>query len=85
VPSGDDRADIIFLDRATFSARHPGVMLDLLPEEGSACLSIRVRDYSAAQQCVAAAGLPAVVRPDRLAVTPSEGTGVVIELVPQLA
>jgi len=83
VPSGSGRADIVFLTRDTFTARHPGVTLDLLPEEGSACLSIRVRDYAMAQQHVAASGLPAVIRPDRLAVLPTAGTGIVVELLPR--
>ena len=44
-------------------------------------LSVRVADYSAAQQCVAASGIPAVIGPDRLAVPASAATGIMVELI----
>lgn len=83
VPSGNGRADIVFLTRETFMARHPGVSPEALPQGGVACLSLGVRDYAAAQTCVAASGMPALVRPERLSVLPAEGTGVVVELRPR--
>jgi len=43
VPSGPGRADLVFLDRATLAARHPGVSLDGLPDEGGAALVIGTR------------------------------------------
>lgn len=38
VPTGSGRADLVFLDRATLAARHPGQSLDGVPEEGAAVL-----------------------------------------------
>lgn len=81
VESGSGRAEMVFLTPEMLSARHPGLTLDGLPAEGSACLSVRVADYSAAQQCVAASGIPAVIGPDRLAVPASAATGIMVELI----
>jgi catechol 2,3-dioxygenase-like lactoylglutathione lyase family enzyme len=48
VPTGTGRGDLVFLDRATLAARHPGVSLAGLPEEGAAALVIGTKDPEAA-------------------------------------
>ena len=52
VPTGPGRADLVFLDRATLAARHPGVSLDGLPEEGAAALVLGTRDLVGAARAL---------------------------------
>jgi catechol 2,3-dioxygenase-like lactoylglutathione lyase family enzyme len=75
VPSGDNRADLVFLTRAGLAARHPGVALDGLPEEGGAALVLGTKDLSAAARAIGAAAGAAV------AVPPSRATGVLLRFV----
>ncbi len=81
VASGIGRAEMVFLTREALATRHPGITQDGLPTEGSACLSVRVADYSAAQHCIVASGVPAVIGADRLAVPASAATGILVELI----
>lgn len=75
VRSGADRADFIFLDRATLAKRHPGVALGGLPEEGAVGLRIAVANAAAATNAVGAAGIPG----ERTVTVPaSAATGVLI-------
>ncbi|MBU8536673.1 VOC family protein [Falsiroseomonas tokyonensis] len=62
VASGAHRADFVFLDRATLAARHPGVALDGLPEQGAAALVLGTADLPAAAKAlgVSAGGTVAV-------------------------
>src|SRR3954464_6544690 len=48
VPSGSDRADFVFLNRAQLSARYPDVALTGLPERGGAGLVVVTCDPAAA-------------------------------------
>ena len=48
VPTGQGRADLVFLNHAILAERHPGVSLDGLPEEGAAALVLGTRDFPAA-------------------------------------
>lgn len=64
VPTGAGRAEIVFLDRALLAARHPGVSLDGLPEEGAAALVLATRDLAGAAKALGTApgatvGVPA--------------------------
>jgi catechol 2,3-dioxygenase-like lactoylglutathione lyase family enzyme len=75
VPSGGGRADFVFLTRAQLAARHPGVALDGLPEEGGAALVIGTTDLAAAARAI---GVPAGAT---VAVPPTRGTGVLVRFV----
>ena len=75
VPSGGNRADFVFLDRGQLAARHPGVALEGLPEEGGAALVIGTKDLGAAAQAVGAPAGGAVVVP------PARATGVLLRFV----
>ena len=75
VPSGGQRADFIFLDRAVLARRHPGVSLAGLPEEGAVGLKIAVADAAAAAKAAGTVG----VRAERGVTVPaSAATGVMI-------
>jgi hypothetical protein len=76
VPSGSTRGDIVFLDRATLAARHPGVALDGLPEEGGAALVLGTKDMAAAAKALGTAPGATVAAP------PSRATGVLLRFVP---
>ena len=55
VPTGGGRADLVFLDRATLAARHPGVSLDGLPAEGAAALVLATGDLAGAARALGTA------------------------------
>jgi hypothetical protein len=75
VPSGGGRGDVVFLDRATLAARHPGVALDGLPEEGGAALVLATGDLAAAARALGTApGAP-------VAAAPAQATGVLLRFV----
>jgi hypothetical protein len=76
VPSGSTRGDFIFLDRATLAARHPGVPLDGLPEEGAAALVLGTKDMAAAAKALGTAAGATV------AASPSRATGLLLRFVP---
>jgi hypothetical protein len=74
VATGGSRADLVFLTRAALAARHPGVALDGLPEEGGAALVLGTKDLAAAARAVGAEGAT-------VAVPPSRATGVLLRFV----
>ncbi|PWS36909.1 VOC family protein [Falsiroseomonas bella] len=76
VPSGSTRGDFVFLDRATLAARHPGVALDGLPEEGGAALVLGTKDMAAAAKALGTA------KGATVAAAPSRATGVLLRFVP---
>lgn len=75
VPTGAGRADIVFLDRATLAARHPGVSLDGLPEEGAAALVLATKDLAGAAKALGTAPGATV------AVPAARATGVLLRFV----
>lgn len=77
VPTATGRADIVFLDRTQLAARHEGVPLDGLPEEGAAALVLKTHSLSHAAREL---GTPpgAVV-----AVPAARATGVLLRFVPE--
>ena len=75
VPSGGNRADFIFVDRAVLAKRHPGIELAGLPDEGAVGLRIAVADAAAAAKAVGAAGIAGA---RSVTVPPSAATGVMI-------
>ena len=77
VPSGMGRADFVFLDRAQLAARHEGVPLDGLPEEGAAALVLKTHSLSHAAQALGTA--PGAV----VAVPAARATGVLLRFVPE--
>lgn len=52
VPTGQGRADLVFLTRAILAARHPGVSLEGLPEEGAAALVLGTRNFPGAARAL---------------------------------
>jgi hypothetical protein len=76
VPTGSTRGDFVFLTRAQLAARHPGVALDGLPEEGGAALVLGTRDMAAAARALGTAPGATV------AVAPTRATGVLLRFVP---
>jgi hypothetical protein len=76
VPSGGGRADFVFLTRAQLAARHPGIALDGLPEEGGAALVLGTRDMAAAAKAIGSAAGTIV------GAAPSRATGVLLRFVP---
>ena len=56
VPSGDDRADFVFLTKQQLSRRYPEVPLTALPERGSAGLVIASGDLAATEKALGATG-----------------------------
>lgn len=55
VATGGDRAALVFLDRATLAARHPGVSLEGLPAEGAAALVLATGDLAGAARALGTA------------------------------
>jgi catechol 2,3-dioxygenase-like lactoylglutathione lyase family enzyme len=76
VPSGSTRADLVFLTRAQLAARHPGVALDGMPEEGGAALVVGTKDLAAAARAVGTTEGGVAV-----AVAPARATGVLLRFV----
>lgn len=56
VPTGKGRADLVFVTRDMLAARHPGIPLDGLPDEGAAALTLGTRDLAGAARAL---GVPA--------------------------
>lgn len=52
VPTGQGRAELVFLTRAILAARHPGVPLEGLPQEGAAALVLGTRNFPAAARAL---------------------------------
>ncbi|MGK7869621.1 VOC family protein [Falsiroseomonas sp. E2-1-a20] len=63
VESGAGRAEFLFLGRDALSRRHPGILLDGLPEEGAAALVLGTRDLAAAGRALGVAAGEAVAVP----------------------
>jgi catechol 2,3-dioxygenase-like lactoylglutathione lyase family enzyme len=77
VPTGMGRADLVFLNRAQLAARHEGVSLAGLPEEGAAALVLKTHSLSHAARTLGTA--PRAV----VAVPASRATGVLLSFVPE--
>ncbi len=77
VPTGIGRADLVFLDRETLAARHEGVSLDGLPEEGAAALVLKTHSLAHAAEALGTA--PGAV----VAVPATRATGVLLRFVPE--
>ncbi|MBS7811557.1 VOC family protein [Roseococcus pinisoli] len=75
VPTGRGRAEIVFLDRDRLAARHPGISLDGLPEEGAAALVLTTRSLEKAAQALGTAPGATV------AVPASRATGAILRFV----
>ena len=78
VETGSGRGDFVFLDRAMLAARHPGVPLDGIPDEGAITIALTVADAKAAASAVG--GKAAVVAPGIVKVAPGDANGVLLEL-----
>jgi hypothetical protein len=75
--SGPDRADFVFLDRATLERRHAGVPLTNLPAEGCVTLAIGGADLARAKDAVGSRA--AIATPDAVKVAPAEANGLILE------
>ena len=78
VRTGSGRGDFVFLGRDVLEARHPGVPLQGLPEEGGVTMAVRVADMGAATRALGAKAC--VCGPTLLKVAPAEANGVLLEL-----
>ncbi len=78
VETGSGRGDFVFLDRATLAARHPGVSLDGVPDEGAVTIALTVHDAKAAAKAVG--GKAAIVADKVVKVAPAQASGVLLEL-----
>jgi Glyoxalase-like domain len=78
VESGGTRGGFEFVDRATLAARHAGVALAGLPDEGAVTLVLKVSDLAAASAAVQAAG--GVAGDGRVTVPPAQANGVILVL-----
>lgn len=78
VETGSGRGAFVFLDRTMLAARHPGVSIAGLPEEGGVTIALRVEDIAAARRVLGskvAASEPGVVK-----VAAADANGVILEL-----
>ena len=76
VESGPGRGAFVFVDMARLRARHPGVPLAGLPDEGAVVLSLRVRD---GQACAAALGAEGMAAGNGvIKVPPARANGVLV-------
>lgn len=78
VPTGNGRADFVFLARDTLGKRYPGVDVSTLPDRAGAGLELVVSDLAAAK---AAIGERAVASSGAAVVPPAAGNGVLLALV----
>lgn len=76
LPSGDARADFVFLDRRALASRHPGGITDALADEGAAALVLRVADIGQAREALAQ--VPAAGSAGRLVVPASHASGLLL-------
>jgi catechol 2,3-dioxygenase-like lactoylglutathione lyase family enzyme len=77
VPTRTGRADIVFATRAALLARHPGLAVDDLNEEGAAGLVIDVQSLHAATQSVRGG----LVRDGGITVRPAAASGVALHFI----
>ena len=78
VESGGRRAHFLFLDRATLSARYPGVDLSLLADDCAASLVLQVPDAAQAAQTLGT--LAAERQAHRVVAAPSKACGLILAL-----
>lgn len=76
VDTGAGRGAFVFVDRAMLEARHPGVPLGGLPDEGAVVLALRVEDAEKTAAALGDAGL--AVAPGVVKVAPTLANGVMI-------
>jgi len=77
VPSGEERADFVFMTRAQLSARYPGVSLTGLPERGAAVLVIGA-DLAKAEKALGEAG---VRSSNNICMAPAAANGTLLAFV----
>ncbi|MEZ5854448.1 MAG: VOC family protein [Hyphomicrobiaceae bacterium] len=78
VETGSGRGDFVFLDRRTLTARHPGIALEDVPDEGAITLALSVRDAQAAAAAIGSKA--AVVEANTVKVAPVNANGVILVL-----
>ncbi|MCP9628865.1 VOC family protein [Rhodopseudomonas palustris] len=78
VPSGEGRAEFVFLTRDTLAQQYPGVSLDGVPERGGAGLIIAVDDLTATAKAVSTVGQEVG---NGVVVPPSAANGVLLVFV----
>jgi Glyoxalase-like domain len=76
VETGAGRGAFVFVNRAMLEARHPGVALAALPDEGAVVLSLRVEDASATAKALGTLGRE--TEPGVVKVAPQNANGVLI-------
>jgi hypothetical protein len=78
LPSGGQRADFVFLDKATLATRYPETVLTPLPAEGAVALVLGTSNLAAA---TTALGSIAVEHSGMVIAPPSSATGVIVAFV----
>jgi catechol 2,3-dioxygenase-like lactoylglutathione lyase family enzyme len=78
VPTGPGRGDFVFLSRTVLAARHPGVDVSALPDEGSAALVLRVADLDQARRALQA--VPVIESAGQLVVPAAQANGQLLVL-----
>jgi catechol 2,3-dioxygenase-like lactoylglutathione lyase family enzyme len=78
VPSGSDRADLVFLMKDQLGRRYPGVSLAGLPERGGAGLVLATSDLAAAEKAVGSAGVRSA---GAVCVAPAAANGTLLAFV----
>ncbi len=76
VETGAGRGAFVFLDRAMLEARHPGVSLAGLPDEGAVVLALRVED--AEKAAIALGAMGQLTEPGVVKVAPQVTNGVML-------
>ncbi len=76
VATGAGRGAFVFVNRAMLKARHPGVSLAGLPDEGAVVLALRVEDADQAAKALGTLGR--TTEPGVVKVAPPEANGVLV-------
>ncbi len=81
VASGPDRAPFIFLTHQQLAHRHPGIVLDALPQEGAVTIGIKTHNLERARDCLGMSGATLAMQRDHVTVSPHDATGVILQFL----
>ena len=75
VPSGEQRAQFVFMSRATLAARYPSIAIDALPDQGAAVLVLQVQDITKAAKAAGNAAPAVDETGKRVVIGPEQANG----------
>ncbi len=81
VSSGVDRARFVFLTHQQLLHRHPGIVLDSLPQEGAITLGVKVHNLERARDCLGMSGATLAMQRDHITVSPHDTSGVIVQFI----